>query len=151
DFPLGSSGYAGGWGDARYTPSLHACPGVWFTLGDGKDAKPSASTAVVHGDSGKSIKLTATPDGQSSLIGMHRSFPDRSGIYAGLDNAITNGKVVFEFWVYRASESSGLSAFLQDAGAEHDVGLKIAPNTGKVSYSTTGPDGQARWTEVNFA
>jgi hypothetical protein len=150
DFPVGNVGYAGGWGDARYNPALHCCPGIWCTLGDGSDAKPTVSKQIVHGGSGESIKLTSNGDKQFPLIGFHRSFPDRSGIYSGIDNAITNGTATFEFWVYRATAGSGLLAYLQDTDVEHDVGLRITPGSGKLSYSTARKDGQPVWTDVDF-
>ncbi len=173
DFPEGGAGYAGGWGDARYNPAIHACPGVWFKLGDGSDALPTATSKTAHGDSGRAIKLTspgelpapsaavqntnpvltasATSASPSSLTAIHNSFPDRSGLYSGIDNAITNGTATFEFWVYRDSKDSSLSALLQDTGSERDVALKIAPGSGKVSYSTARREGSAAWTEVDFA
>jgi hypothetical protein len=150
DFPVGSAGHAGGWGDARYNPAIRACPGVWFKLGDGSDAGPHATKKIAHGDSGQSIKLTAVEGSRGALTAMHTSFPDRSGIYAGVDNAITNGKTVFEFWVYRDSAESALSAFLQETDGERDVGLRIAPDSGKVSYSVAKQGSEPAWTEADF-
>jgi hypothetical protein len=148
DFPMGDSGYAGGYGDARYDPAIHACPGVWFTLGKGDDAKPTISKSIVHGTSGQSIKLTCGSNA-APLTGMHRSFPDRSGIYSGVDNAITNGTALFEFWIYRDKASSGLQAYLQDSGAEHDVGVAVAPDSGKIAYSVASADGTASWSQTD--
>ncbi len=135
-FPINSSGHAGGWGSFHYDPVRHACEGTWFTLGDGTDAKPVATTEVRRGAEGAAIKITAADTTPQPLIGIHRSFPDRSGIFASVDNAITNGTAEFEFWVYRADADSGLTAFLQDSGRDYDVGLRIAPGSGSLSYST---------------
>lgn len=151
DFPVGGIGHAGGWGDARYDPARRSSPGGWLTLGDGADAKPTAIEAVARGNAGRSIRLTSAGDGAPSpLIGMHRSFPDRSGIYTTVDNAITNGKAVFEFWVYRESEQSGISAHLQDKDTDGDVAIKIAPGTGKVSCAIAKNGGDFAWKEAAF-
>lgn len=149
DFPIGSAGFAGGWGDYRYNPQFHACPGVWYQLGDGTGPKPAATKEQARGGSGAAIRLHATDDSSSSLIALHNSFPDRTGIYNGVDNAITNGVTRFEFWVYRASQDSGITAYLQDTGKEHDVGLNVEPGSGNISYSV-GRGDATEWKRVDF-
>lgn len=147
-FPQASRGHAGGWGDARYDPAARACPGVWYTLGDGSDALPTAVRSPAR--DGLAIRLTATDGTPNSLTGTHNSFPDRSGVYAGVDNAITNGTARFEFWIYRATAESGLSAYLQDTNADRDVGIRVMPGTGKVAYaSVRGPGASPAWTETD--
>ena len=144
DFPLDNNGYSGGWGDARYFPSLRACPGCWLVLGDGKDAKPVAQESIRHGSKGRAMRLTRAADGRGKLIGWHASAPDRSSFVWCLDNCITGGQATFEYWLYRANKDSSLSAFLQDAVAaysqdeiegQRDVGLQVAPETGRLLYA----------------
>jgi hypothetical protein len=152
-FPLDNNGYAGGWGDARYNPNLRTCPGCWTTLGDGTDARPIAQTAFKHGEKGRAMKLTSSADGRGSLTGWHNSFPDRSNLTDGLDNGITCGSATFECWLFRASEESGLSVYLQGDGDERDVGLSIAPASGKVSYAAGSSDDSSKaggtWTALH--
>jgi len=35
---------SGGWGNLAHVPQLRACPGAWWRLGDGSDAKPFAQS-----------------------------------------------------------------------------------------------------------
>ncbi len=137
-FPTDNNGVGGGWGDGRYFPDLRASPGFWQTLGDGSDEKPVAQGSVRHGDKGLAMKLTASAQGDSSLLGRHFSAPDRSTYTACLDTAITNGTCDFEFWLFRASEQSALIAYLQGDGNETDVGVKVSPQTGQIAYSRHG-------------
>jgi len=133
-FPLNNNGYGGGWGDSRYFPALRACPGVWQTLGDGKDGKPVAQEVVRLGDKGRAIKLTSG----FPLEGRHYSAPDRSTSTACLGTAITNGVSELEFWLFRQSEDSAVTAYLRGDSDETDIGLKIAAETGMVAYSNQG-------------
>ena len=137
-FPTGNNGVGGGWGDGRYFPALRACPGSWETLGDGTDEKAIAQEEVRHGEKGRAMKLTASALGNSALTGRHYSAPDRSTYTACLDTAITNGKCDFSFWLYRPTEQSALIAYLQGDGNETDVGVKVSPQTGLLSYSSNG-------------
>jgi hypothetical protein len=152
DFPLGSSGRARGWGDGRYNPETRSCPGVWYHLGDGSDARPHAVDDVVRGDTGRALKLTRAIDGQSTLIAWHNANPDRSNMTNGVDTSITNGLATFRFWVYRPEENAGgLSAYIQDTGAEMDTGLNVAPGTGVVSYSTGREADHGQWVATDYA
>ncbi len=135
DFPTDNSGVGGGWGDGRYFPDLRACPGMWETLGDGSDEKPIAQDKVRHGDKGLAMKLTASAQGNSSLAARHFSAPDRSTYTSCLSTAITNGQCDFAFWLFRPSEQSGLIAYLQGDHNETDVGVRVSPQNGIISYS----------------
>jgi len=137
-FPTDNNGVAGGWGDGRYFPDLRASPGFWATLGDGSDEKPIAQEAVRHGEKGRAMKLTASAQGNSALTARHFSAPDRSTYTACLDPAITNGKCDFSFWLYRPTEQSAVIAYLQGDGNETDVGVKVSPQNGRLSYSQKG-------------
>ncbi|NUQ65195.1 MAG: hypothetical protein HUU20_22240, partial [Pirellulales bacterium] len=86
--------------------------------------------------SGRAIKLTAAAGTDTSLGGWHNSGPDRSTPTTSVDNAITNGRCTFEFWIHRPSSESGLSAFL--LGDERDVALRVAPETGALLYQDRG-------------
>ncbi|MHB9071411.1 MAG: family 10 glycosylhydrolase [Sedimentisphaerales bacterium] len=144
-FPKNNSGYSGGWGDGWHVPKLRACPGCWYKLGDGSDAKPVTQDGIRHGDKGNAVKLTGAADGRNTLIGWHASAPDRSNFTDCLDNAITNGDVSFEFWLYRSKDESSVSVYFQSDDYEKDVGLHISHLTGKVSYSNAG-----KWTECSY-
>lgn len=144
-FPKNNSGYSGGWGDGWYTPKLRACPGCWYKLGDGNDARPVTQDDIKHGDKGNAIKLISAADGRNTLVGWHSSAPDRSNFTDCLDNAITNGTANFEFWLYRSMEESSVSVYFQSDDYEKDVGLQVAPLTGKISYSNAG-----KWTESSY-
>jgi hypothetical protein len=140
----GESGLAGGIGDSRYNPAIHACPGVWYPLG--KDA----AGAVIARDDGKGncIQLRVRDAGANAFTGFHNSFPDRSGIYSGIDNAITNGSAVFAFDVFRPHDGTGLEAYLQDQAADRDVAVRIDPETGALSCAID--DGSWRQTEATI-
>lgn len=151
DFPLGNSGRARGWGDGRYNPETRSCLGVWYHLGDGSDARPHAVDDIVHGDDGRALKLTRATDGQSNLIGWHNANPDRSNMTNGVDTSITNGLTTFTYWVYRPEENAGgLSAYIQDTGAEMDTGLNVAPGSGVVSYSTGRQADHGQWVATDY-
>jgi hypothetical protein len=145
-FPVNSSGYSGGWGDERYYPELRICPGLWFTLGDGSDAKPTAQDVVAHGPSGNAIKLTCSNE-DTSFTGWHSSAPDRSNMTNCLDNAITNGSGFFEYWIYRDSDDSSLTVYFHSRTGDEkrDVGLKLSGQTGNVAYSDDG-----KWIDTDY-
>ena len=145
-FPLKNSGYAGGWGDGWYSPKLHACPGCWYKLGDGNDARPVTQNLIKHGEKGNAIKLTCAVDGKCTLVGWHASAPDRSNFTDCIDNAITNGISVFEFWLYRDKSNSSVSVYFQGDDYEKDVALHISQEGGKLSYSDAG-----KWIASNYA
>lgn len=151
DFPVGNSGRARGWGDGRYNPRTRSCPGVWYTLGDGSDARPHTVEDVVHGDGGRAIKLTRAQDGRSNLIAWHNANPDRANMTNGVDTSITNGLTNFTYWVYRSDETSGVSAYIQNTGSEMDVALNVAPHTGVISYSTGREADHGKWVKTEHS
>src|SRR6476660_9188562 len=52
------------------------------------------------------------------------------------------GKAEFDFRVYRESADSSVTAYLQDSNdGRNDVGIKINPGTGRLSFSQGG-----KWT-----
>lgn len=140
---------AGAWGTFSYDPAVRACPGAWWRLGDGSDARPFAQTLVRHGRSGKAIKLTSAADGSGTLTGWHNASPDRSKYAGAVDTSVTCGRCVFEFWLLRMDAESGVAAWLQGDAHEQEVGLRVASRTGKVSYSTGMRNGAAQWQETN--
>jgi hypothetical protein len=140
DCPADGQGLSdgGGWGMLAHDAAQHKCAGTWYSLGNGKDSKPVAQEQVHHGSQGRAMKLTRTIDGKGALYGWHNSSPDRGLPTSCLDNAIVNGLCEFDFWVYRPDESSSLSVLLQSEKLERDIGLRIDPLTGFVSYSQAG-------------
>ena len=131
-FPTKSNGTSGGFGDGRHRPELRATPGVWYKLGDGSDGKPFAQNEIRRSDTGNAMLITT-----KELTGLHHSSPDRSRFTGVLDTAVTNGTATFDFWLYRDNEQSGISAhYTGDVAYEKDVGIRIAPRTGVVSYAS---------------
>jgi hypothetical protein len=135
-FPVKSSAISGGFGDMRYHPDIHACPGIWYRLGNGSDALPYVQQEVRRGDSGSAIALTG-----KELMGVHQSSPDRS-LYSGMvDPADANGSAIFTCWVYRKTMESSLEVdFTGAPDYQKDVAVRIEPKSGHVSYA----DGK-RW------
>lgn len=131
-FPVKSRGIGGGFGDGRYHPDLRACPGVWYNLGDGTGDRPCAQQEIRRGGSGSAMRLAGR-----ELIGMHHSSPDRSLLTGQAETAIANGKATFSSWVYRETDASTLEIFLTgNAHYEKDVGLRVAPNSGRLLYTS---------------
>jgi hypothetical protein len=130
-FPVASKGESGGMGDGRYHPELRAAPGVWYTFGDGSDDKPVVQDKIHRGDSGNAVLVTV-----KELSARHHSGPDRSQMTSHLDNAIVNGKARLSTWLYRENDDSSIAVHLtSDTKYEKDVGVRIEPKTGKVSYA----------------
>jgi hypothetical protein len=144
DFALPS----GGWGNLAYDPEVRACAGAWWRLGTGSDAKPFAQSATKRGATGQAMQLTRSADGRDTLTGLHNSSPDRSKWSGGIDTSMTSGHAIFECWIMRASPESSAAAFLQGDNSELEVGVRIAPGTGKVSYSTGTEKGTGKWVET---
>ena len=61
---------------------------------------------------------------------------------------MTSGHAIFEFWIMRQSADSALAAFLQGDHSELEVGVRIAPGDGKISYSTGTEKGTGKWVET---
>lgn len=145
------AGKSGAWGLLAYDPQRRACPGAWWRLGDGSDGRPAPQSEVRRGASGQAMRLTSTRDGTGTLTGWHLSSPDRGKLTAALDTSITNGRCEFAFWLWRSSAGSGLAAYLQGDGTQCDVGVRVAPQTGRLSYSTGTKAGAGVWVETGHA
>jgi hypothetical protein len=92
------------------------------------------------------VRLTSNGGQGPTLTGYHAADADRSNISAVLDTSITNGTCDYSFWIFRESATSGVITYLENKGGELDVGLKIEPATGAVSYTTgRGPGGTGTW------
>jgi hypothetical protein len=139
---------SGGWGDLAYDPKVRACAGAWWRLGTGNDAKPFAQSATKRGASGQAMQLTHAADGRDTLTGFHNCSPDRSKWSGAIDTSMTSGHAIFEFWIMRPSADSSAAAFLQGDNSELEVGVRIAPGTGKISYSTGTEKGTGKWVET---
>ncbi|NUQ62136.1 MAG: hypothetical protein HUU20_06590 [Pirellulales bacterium] len=139
-FAENSAGYGGGFGDCAYRPDLRSCPGYWYTLGDGSDARPAAQSQVRRGSSGTALKLTRDEKGTGALVARHTSCHDRGGWAFLVDTAIVGGKCAWDYWVFRPDERSSLVAYLQydgDPANRYEVGLLIG----------RGPDGVVRYSQ----
>ena len=141
---------SGGWGGMAYDPKLRACAGAWWRLGDGSDTKPFAQSLYRHGNSGQAIQLTRAADGSGTLTGWHNSSPDRSKYAAAVDTSMTSGHCTFEFWLRRKSAESAVAAYLQGDNREFEVGLRVAPGDGRLSYSTGTLHGAGKWAETRI-
>jgi hypothetical protein len=140
-FPLHSTAIGGGWGDGRYDPGLRATPGVWSRLGDGSDGRAVVQDEVRRGDSGRAVLLT-----RDELVGLHYSSPDRSRMTGMLDNTISNGQAVLQFWIQRDHADSGLTvlftgdtinaSYAMTGQDDRDVGLRVEPGSGRVWYAS---------------
>jgi hypothetical protein len=136
---------SGAWGQMAYDPQSRSCPGGWWRVGDGSDAKPFAQSIVKHGDHGQAMQLTRAADGSGGLTGWHNTSPDRSKPSGALDTSMTSGHCTFEFWLLRKTAGSGIAAFLQGDSHELEVGVRVAPGTGQLSYSTGTERGTGKW------
>ncbi len=149
-FQINSPGYSGGEGDARYHPELRACPGGWYTLGDGTDAKPVVQNTVNR--SGNALKLTYASDQSGNLGVRHLGGFDHTSFQVCVDNIITNGIFTFEFWLYRADINSGISVFPQyerytDTGL--NVGLNVPSGSALATVKLWRSDTQT-WTNTTY-
>ena len=137
---------AGSLGLMNYDPAIRACPGGWYPFGDEASGKAVIQDKVRRGDKGNAVGLTSKgPDGPA-FIGWHNSDVDRSNISARLDTSISSGTCSYSFWIQRESVDSGIITYLEYKGGEMDVGLKIEPKTGLVSYTAgRGPGGTGIW------
>ena len=138
-FKLKDAGSAGGIGDGRYHPDLRACPGVWYKVGDGTDARPYVQNDVKRGKSGAAIALSG-----KDLTGVHYSSPDRSLLTGQMETAIVNGQAHFSYSVNRPTDGNALTAyFLGTVDYEKDVAVRVAAKTGQISYASG-----ATWVET---
>ncbi len=142
---------AGSAGLVAYDPKIRACPGGWYPFGDEESGKPLIQDKIRRGDSGNAIRLMSNGANGPSLIGYHNAEVDRSNISARLDTSISNGTCKYSFWIYRETEESGVVTYLENQGGELDVGLKIEPTSGLVSYTTgRSPGGTGTWKPTTF-
>jgi hypothetical protein len=126
-FQVNSSGYTGAEGDGRYHPELRACPGAWYSLGDGTDAKPAVQNIISH--SGNALKLTRASGASGNLSALHSGGIDHTSFQSRVDNIIGNGVFSLEFWLYRATGDSAISIWPQYNGYT-DTGLNIGISIG---------------------
>ena len=143
-----SSGYTGAEGDARYHPELRACPGGWFSLGDGSDSLPVVQNIVRHGDMGNALKFKRSSSGSCSIKVFHSGGYDHSSFQTRVDNIIDNGTCTFDFWAYRQDENSSITLFLQyshytDSGLS--VGINIGSGNGGEEEAPVQVWGYSHW------
>ncbi len=137
---------AGALGCVAYDPRERACAGGWYPFGDEASGQAFLQSAVRRGGAGRAVRLTSNGAQGPAFIGYHAADADRSNISAVLDTAITNGTCEYTFWIFRESAASGVITYLENKGGELDVGLKIEPGTGAVSYTTgRSPGGTGTW------
>ncbi len=136
------------WGNLAYQPELRACVGAWWRLGTGENAKPFAQSTTKRGPTGQAMQLTHAVDGRDTLTGFHNCSPDRSKWAGAIDTSMTSGHAIFDFWIMRQDADSTVSAFLQGDNSQMEVGVNIAPGTGKISYSTGTEKGTGIWVET---
>ncbi len=142
---------AGSAGLVAYDPKIRACPGGWYAFGDEESGKAFIQDKIRRGESGNAIRITSNGSNGPSLVGYHNAEVDRSNISARLDTSISNGTCNYSFWIYRESEESGIITYLENQGGELDVGLKIEPSSGLVSYTTgRGHGGTGTWKPTTF-
>jgi len=142
---------AGSAGLVAYDPELRACPGGWYPFGDQASGRPLIQSQVIRGTSGNAVRLTSNGAGGPTLTGYHASDADRSNISAVLDTSISSGRCRYQVWVYRESVKSGLITYLEDRGGEMDVGMRVAPQTGTVSYTTGRVVSEPNWVATPVA
>src|SRR5205823_2620220 len=142
-FPVNSTYFAGGYGNKGYVPSLRACPGFWSKLGPADSTWASVQSEIHYGDTGNAVKLTSDPTKSTGLSGFHGSVPDRSQYYACIETGMLNGKVDFDFRLYRDSDDSSIIAYLQGSGgSQNDIGVRVSAASGELGFSKGG-----NWTD----
>jgi len=137
---------AGSLGLMNHDPAIHACPGGWYPFGNDASGKAVIQDKIRRGEKGNAVRLTSNGADGPTFTGWHNSEVDRSNISARLDTAVSSGICNYSFWIQRESADSGLIAYLEHKGGELDVGVKIEPRTGLISYTTgRGPGGTGTW------
>jgi len=143
---------AGTCGVVAHDPKIRACPGGWYPFGNEASGKALIQNKIRRGDGGNAVRLLSNGAEGPSLTGYHNSDADRSNISARLDTSITNGTCAYSFWIFREGDQSGLTSYLENNGGELDVGLKIDPKTGLVSYTTgRSGGGTGTWKTTDFS
>lgn len=137
---------AGSLGLMNHDPAIHACPGGWYPFGDEASGKAMIQDQIRRGETGNAVRLTSNGADGPTLTGWHNAEVDRSNISARLDTSVSSGTCRYSFWLYRESDESGIITYLEDKGGEHDVGVKVEPQTGLIFYTTgRGPGGGGTW------
>ena len=137
---------AGSLGLMNHDPAIQACPGGWYPFGDEASGKALIQDKIRRGEKGNAVRLTSNGAEGPTLTGWHNADVDRSNISARLDTSISSGTCNYSFWIQRESEDSGLITYLEYNGGELDVGVKIEPKTGLISYTAgRGPGGTGTW------
>jgi len=137
---------AGSLGLMNYDPAIRACPGGWYPFGDDASGKALIQDKIRRGEKGNAVRLTSNGVDGPIFIGFHNAEVDRSNIGMRLDTSVSSGTCNYSFWVHRESEDSGIITYLENEGGELDVGLKVEPKTGLISYTTgRGPGGEGIW------
>lgn len=137
---------AGSLGLMNYDPAIHACPGGWYPFGDEASGKAVVQDKIRRGETGNAVRLTSNGAAGPTLTGWHNSEVDRSNISARLSTSVSSGTCNYSFWLYRETGDGGMITYLEDKGGELDVGLKVEPVTGLISYTTgRGPGGEGTW------
>ncbi len=137
---------AGSLGLMNHDPAIHACPGGWYPFGDDASGKALIQNQIRRGETGNAVRLTSNGADGPTFTGWHNAEVDRSNISARLDTSISSGTCSYSFWLQRESEDSGVITYLEDKGGELDVGIKVEPKTGVISYTTgRGVGGEGMW------
>ena len=141
DFPQGTNGYGGGYGDFCHRPDLRRGPGYWEKIGDGKDDLPYVQSRLKRGDQGQAMLITRKADGSANLLARHHGRHDR-GLYPFPgDTAISSGTCDFGYWIYRPDEQSAIVSSLQydmEPETRNEVGLYITSGSPAAIYFRQG-------------
>jgi hypothetical protein len=158
DFPEGSDGYGGGWGDFAHRPDLRSGPGYWTTIGDGRDGKPFAQSHVVHSRpaagkrTARAMEMTRDASGAITLQGRHHGRRDRSYYPFPGDTAISSGSATLDLWLRRFDANSACVVCLQnenDPEHRYEVGVYISPGTMGTVYFRQGGNHVASATKMS--
>jgi hypothetical protein len=141
---------AGAEGMVAYDPKLRACPGGWYAFGSRESGKAVIQDEVRRGDRGNAVLLTSNGAEGPVLVGYHASEADRGNISAVLDTAITNGRCKYSFWARRAEEGGGFINYFEYKGEDLDIGIRVDPGTGLVSYAAGRNAGSGVWKPTEY-
>ena len=152
-FPLDATKLppAGSAGLVAYDPKIRACPGGWYPFGNEASGNVLIQDKIRRGETGNAIRILSNGKEGPALFGYHNSDVDRSNISAVLDTSITNGNCNYSVWLFRETEQSGVVTYLENRGGELDVGLRVEPGTGAVSYTTgRSTGGTGTWVRTTY-
>ena len=129
DFPEGSDGYGGGFGDFCHRPDLRSCPGYWEVFGDGSDARPYPQGRVRHGASGRALKLTrearagrislcdttaATIAARILFLAIRRSAAGRAGLISGCTADARSAFVAYLQYDFDPADRANVGLYVTD-------------------------------------